>query len=105
MYGKGWIKMGAGASFFFKNAGPVFKWFILLISISLNMFIEYSVMITRLHKLIIVTDVNFFLLQPGLLHAQQGGRGDGVGRCAVVEGHRSLQLHILDRGAPKLTCW
>ena len=48
MYGRGWIKMGAGASFFFKNAGPVFKWFILLISISLNMFIEYSVMITRL---------------------------------------------------------
>ena len=42
MYGKGWIKMGAGASFFFKNAGPVFKWFILLISIDLNMFIENS---------------------------------------------------------------
>jgi len=36
MYGRGWIKMGAGASFFFKNAGPVFKWFILLISISLT---------------------------------------------------------------------
>ena len=106
MYGRGWIKMGAGASFFFKNAGPVFKWFILLISINLNMFIENSRhdnQITKNYK--IITDANFFLLQPGLLHAQQGGRGDGVGRCAVVEGHRSLQLHILDRVAPKLTCW
>ena len=70
------------------------------------MFIENSRhenQITKNYK--IITDANFFLLQPGLLHAQQGGRGDGVGRCAVVEGHRSLQLHILDRVAPKLTCW
>ena len=51
MYGKGWIKMGAGASFFFKNAGPVFKWFILLISISLNMFIESSRHDNKLQKI------------------------------------------------------
>ena len=29
----------------------------------------------------------FFLLHPGLLHVQHGGRGDGVGKRAVVEGH------------------
>ena len=58
------------------------------------MFIETTVMITKLQKkLQIITHVNFFLLQPGLLHAQQGERGDGVGRCAVVEGDKLLQLY------------
>ena len=72
MYGKGWIKMGAGASFFFKNAGPVFKWFILLISISLNMFIEYSVMITRLHKITKLSQmqISFFCSQVFSTHSK-----------------------------------
>jgi len=104
MYGRGWIKMGAGASFFFKNAGPVFKCFILLISICLSFSSRtpswYSLQKKKNYKIVKVE--NFFLLQPGLLHAQQGGRGYGVSRYEVVEGHRPLQLntHILDRVAP-----
>ena len=70
MYGRGWIKMGAGASFFFKNAGPVLKWFILLISISLNnIFIEYSVMITRLQKLSQM-QISFFCSQVFSTHSK-----------------------------------
>jgi len=42
--------MGDGASLFFKNEGPLFFGFILLISILLNVFIEVSVMI-RIQKL------------------------------------------------------
>jgi len=39
----------------------------------------------------------FFLLQSGLLHAQQGDRsdGDGVAWSAGAEGHRPLQLFTL----------
>ena len=92
----GWIKMGAGASPFFKNEeGPLF----LLISMNLNMFIKNSLMITRLQKIRkSQMQIYFFILQPGLLHAQQGERGNGVAWCAVVEGHRPLQLykHNLD---------
>ena len=40
----GWNRMGGGASLFFKNEGPLFFGFILLISILLNMVIESSVM-------------------------------------------------------------
>ena len=50
MYGMGWNRMGAGASFFLKNEGPLFFGFILLISILLNVLIESSVMI-RIHKI------------------------------------------------------
>ena len=39
--------------------------------------------------------IYFFLLQPGLLHAQQDERGDGVVWYAGVEGHRPLQLFAL----------
>ena len=46
----GWNRMGAGASLFFKNEGPLFFGFILLISILLNVLIESSVMI-RIQKL------------------------------------------------------
>ena len=41
----GWNRMGAGASLFFKNKGPLFLAFFLLISILLNVLIEISVMI------------------------------------------------------------
>ena len=46
----GWNRMGAGASLFFKNKGPLFLGFILLISILLNVFIERSVII-RIQKI------------------------------------------------------
>ena len=41
--------------------------------------------------------IYFILLQPGLLHAQQGERGDGEGVVwsAGAEGHRPLQLFTL----------
>ena len=90
----GWNRMGAGASLFFKNEGPLFLAFFLLISILLNVLsrapssYEYNK-----YK---ITNVNFFfLLQPGLLHAQQDERGDGVVLYAVAEGHRPLQLFTL----------
>ena len=88
--------MGAGASLFFKNKGPPFLGFILLISIPLNVLIESSVII-RIQK-IQNHNVNFFfLLQSGLLHAQQGSRGDGDGVAwsAGAEGHGPQQLFTL----------
>ena len=89
--------MGDGASLFFKNEGPLFFGFILLISILLNVFIEVSVMI-RIQKLQkSQIQIKFFLLQSGLLHAQQGDRGDGDGVAwsAGAEGHGPLQLFTL----------
>ena len=87
--------MGAGASLFFKNKGPLFLGFILLISILLNVLIKSSVMIQIQKKQKSQTQIYFFLLQPGLLHAQQDEHGDGVGWCAVVEGHNTaaVQTH------------
>ena len=39
--------------------------------------------------------IYFVLLQPGLLHAQQGDCGDGVAWSAGAEGHGPLQLFTL----------
>ena len=52
--------MGDGASLFFKNEGPLFLAFFLLISILLNLLIEVSVMI-RIQILQKITNANLVL--------------------------------------------
>ena len=46
----GWNRMGGGASLFFKNEGPLFLAFFLLISVLLKVLIEISVMIQKIQN-------------------------------------------------------
>jgi len=68
MSGMGWNRMSGGASLFFKNEGPLFLAFFLLISILLDVLIKISVMIQKKYK--ITNQISFFCNQVFSTHSK-----------------------------------